>query len=257
VESGPFSIKKVHNSASLSLQEPEVDKTFTKKQGTKVQDKHTLAPRDNLQVYLQFLKPNPSDFDAWPDLAISSLRGSFLITYSNGHSEQVNLEAQLLRPQLSLWSEQVDEFSQLQEQDFGVVTVDRYRKVVLYLSNLTPVDAKWRLVYVKSQAKVNMGAKTVTRKEQENLSAKDDQEVFQFSVSEGMLLGPSTPVRRCFPGSAFPYIPTQRDPAAVQISFQPKLDVLYKSRFRVMVEGGPSADVVFKGRGTYREETDL
>jgi hypothetical protein len=96
----------------------------------------------------------------------------------------------------------------------------------------------------------------MTKKEVENQSSKDDQEVFQFSTSEGLLLGPSIPVRRCFPGSAFPYIPSDREPVQVVVSFQPKIDALYKSKFRVIVEGGPVTDVVLKGKGTYREEVD-
>lgn len=256
IESGPFTLKKVNNSASLSLQDPEEAKTMTSKKPTRVPDKHTLAPGDNLQVYIQLIKPNPADTDVWPELPVTELPGSFLVSYSNGHQERLALEARLMRPNIVVWSEQVDEFKQLQEQDFGVVTVDRTRKLTLYLSNETVVDAKWALVYVKTIPKAHLGAKTMTKKETENQSSKDDQEVFQFSTSEGLLQGPSVPVRRCFPGSAFPYIPTDREPAQVVVSFQPKIEALYKSKFRVMVEGGPATDVVLKGRGTYREEVD-
>ena len=256
VESGPFILKKVNNSAALSLQDPEEAKTMTSKKPTRVPDKHTLAPGDNLQVFIHLIKPSPSDTDAWPELPVAELFGSFLVTYNNGHTERLVLEARLLRPKVNIWSEQVDEFNQLKEQDFGVVTVDRTRKVTLYLSNETTVDAKWALVYVKTIPKAHQGAKTMTKKELENQSAKDDQEVFQFSTSEGVLLGPSVPIRRCFPGSAFPYIPTDREPAQVVVSFQPKLDVLYKSKFRVLVDGGPATEVILKGTGTYREEMD-
>ena len=37
---------------------------------------------------------------------------------------------------------------------------------------------------------------------------------------------------------------------------QPKKDILYKSRFRIIVEGGYSIDFVLKGRGSYMEEIE-
>lgn len=40
-----------------------------------------------------------------------------------------------------------------------------------------------------------------------------------------------------------------------KVSFQPKRNVHYRSRFRLTVRGGEGAEVVLEGTGTYRENT--
>lgn len=34
---------------------------------------------------------------------------------------------------------------------------------------------------------------------------------------------------------------------------QPKLNILYKSKYKILVKGGPSIQFHLKGRGTYEE----
>ena len=45
-------------------------------------------------------------------------------------------------------------------------------------------------------------------------------------------------------------------PQAIQVNFRPKKNVLYKSKFRFLVENGLPCDVILKGKGSYEEEHD-
>lgn len=40
----------------------------------------------------------------------------------------------------------------------------------------------------------------------------------------------------------------------LMIAFKPKKDVLYKSRFKILVENGEPLEFVLRGMGTYEEE---
>lgn len=74
IEEGPFMIVSAKSSASLYLQDYEggtvadkVEQLKLKRTSSNVpvtDQKHTLSPEDNLQVFLKFLKPNPNDPDA-------------------------------------------------------------------------------------------------------------------------------------------------------------------------------------------------
>lgn len=43
-------------------------------------------------------------------------------------------------------------------------------------------------------------------------------------------------------------------PAKLTVTFRPKKNVLYKSKFRFIVENGLACDVILKGKGSYEEE---
>ncbi|CAG9311669.1 unnamed protein product [Blepharisma stoltei] len=269
IENGPFMIVQAKSSAPIYLQDYEggavadkVEQLKLKKTSSNLpitEQKYTLAPEDNLQVFIKFLKPNLNDIDAWPLASRSSIGGSFLIRFSNGHEQRLKLEARLYRPKIIINSEQSDEFKKLIEQDFGIVNIQFSKKLSLFLSNVSPVDAKWRLNYVQYPKKKNTGWKTMTKQEKEDDTILDDPEVFQFSISEGVLKGPSVPLKYTPTGPALPQALNQdleKLPLQIQILFKPKLDKLYKSMFKIITEGGPDLDFVLKGRGSYLEEYD-
>jgi hypothetical protein len=213
VTDGPFVIAKVRSSASLYLQDYEggsiadvVERTKVKKQASSAASavqKHTLAPEDNLQVFIKLLKPNPADLDAWPMLPHCTLQGNLDLKFINGQVQKVRLEGHLYRPHLILHSLQVDELRALTEQDFGRVSVAELSKLTLYLSNLTQVSAAWRLTYLKYKPKA-VTSRLVTSKDRENASATDDPEVFIFSVSEGAVMGRTIPHSWIPSGPALP-----------------------------------------------------
>jgi len=65
------------------------------------------------------------------------------------------------------------------------------------------------------------------------------------------------PLSRTLP-SAWPHDDENRYlPTKVQITFAPERDLLYKSRFRIQVEGGEQLDFVCRGCGSYDEDDDI
>jgi hypothetical protein len=58
---------------------------------------------------------------------------------------------------------------------------------VFYLSNLTPVPAKWKLHYVKFLKKKIISKITLTKMEIENMKIIDDPSVWEFSVTSVIL----------------------------------------------------------------------
>jgi hypothetical protein len=267
IESGPFIITGFKNSAALALQDYEggsvadaVENLKLKKSSSNLPlvQKHVLAPEDNLMIGLKFIKPNPNDLDAWPEVARSTVKGRLAIKFSNNEEQFVNLEARLYRPKLLMSSFQCDEFKNLTEQDFGVVNTQHYKKITIFMVNVSPVDAKWELKYLKFPKKPASKLKTMTKKEVEDAGIVDDSEVFVFSVSEGNLPGPSIPLKMTPTGPAAPLPNCAEDklPIAIHIMFKPKLAVLYKSLYRIVVKGGPDIDFVLKGTGSFEEHHD-
>lgn len=91
--------------------------------------------------------------------------------------------------------------------------VDCFKTIKLYLSNITEVTAKWSLNYVKFPKKVTMSKYTETQWEAENLKKVDDPDVFEFSVSGGMLKGKSLPLRVVPAGLCVPPVPMNDEEA--------------------------------------------
>jgi len=84
----------------------------------------------------------------------------------------------------------------MDELDFGTVHIDKSRTIRLYLSNITDVNGRWRLNYVTFPKKATVGYSTTTAWEMENMQKQDDPDVFEFSVTEGILKGKSLPLRK-------------------------------------------------------------
>ena len=95
----------------------------------------------------------------------------------------------------------------LDEIDFGIVNVDKFRTIKVFLSNTTELTSKWKLNYVKFPKKSTIGYNTLTPWEKENLEKEDDPDVFEFSLTEGLLKGPSLPLRKLPEGLNGPPVP--------------------------------------------------
>uniref|UniRef100_A0A0G4HXS3 MSP domain-containing protein n=1 Tax=Chromera velia CCMP2878 TaxID=1169474 RepID=A0A0G4HXS3_9ALVE len=108
---------------------------------------------------------------------------------------------------------------------------------------------------------------TITLEEVENACSVDDPSVFIFSAATGNLVGPSrakTERLLALPlGPALPRPPDREDnagspePAVVDIAFRPHDRILYRSRFRLLVEGGHSVDFFLTGCGSFDEFDDV
>jgi hypothetical protein len=202
--------------------------------------------------------------------------------------QRVSLLATSFRPRISLWPlpapeqpigpprERADEPPWGQPQtvvvDFGYVhvssSITQQRAIILV--NDTGVVARWRLLHVgrkQLQPPKNAG---LTVREEEDLKARDDKDAFEFDSCEGEVLGPSKDSLDNRTGKREPYtwpkpVAFQRplapgekeyEPQQIGITFRPKKNELYKSRFRIQVEHGLSIDFFCKGCGSYDEEDD-
>jgi hypothetical protein len=81
----------------------------------------------------------------------------------------------------------------------------------------------------------------------------DDPSVFAFSATSGVLAGPTPPLDAA-PAAALRATPGLPQPLRLEVSFTPRRDAVYQSRFRLAVRAGESFEIVVVGRGTYAEE---
>ena len=72
----------------------------------------------------------------------------------------------------------------MDELDFGVVNVDKFRTIKVFLTNVTEPTARWKLNYVSFPKKQTIGYSTLTPWEQENMEKTDDPDAFEFSGTD-------------------------------------------------------------------------
>jgi len=138
-----------------------------------------------VEIHVKFKTPSPSDSEEWPMIMKNQRQGELIAYFANGDQQRLNLTGQLLRPKLDMLTEKPSKNDKaLDELDMGIVHVDKFRTVKVYLSNVTQVTAKWKLNYVKFPKKSTIGYSTTTPWEIENMEKKDDPDVFEFSVTE-------------------------------------------------------------------------
>ena len=210
------------------------------------------------------LPKEPSILEAAKSRLKTQYRGALVLTFSNGTVQRIGLRADVLRPILvaappTMW--------------FGNVHVERTSSDTLHVANPTRVDAEWKLQHMpvpppKKRVQIDATALGLA-KEGESFSLAalglkpppesprevpvDDPEVFSFSTTRGVLPGPTAPlgVAEALPlrssGGKTPLLP-------IHVTFKPKLDKLYRSRFRLYVRKGEGFDVVISGHGSYHEE---
>ena len=170
--------------------------------------------------------------------------------------------------------------------DFRVVRTDGSSRLVVFLSNPTEVDAVWTLRHVPRGARASDGIDGDNARP----DSLDDPSVFEFSEETGSVRGPSLPLRTaaaCVPkdfnrtnDALFTQTVTAltwrdaggaaavttldaalakeaaanpRAPRPVGVTFKPKTNRRYCSRFRFCVEEGEGFDVVFQGAGSFEE----
>lgn len=125
-----------------------------------------------------------------------------------------------MRPKLELLTEKPSKNDKaLDELDLGIVNIDKFRTIKVYLSNITDVTARWKLNYVNFPKKATIGYSTTTPWEVENMNKTDDPDVFEFSTTEvnifieltflskGVLKGKSLPLRKMPEGLSVPPVP--------------------------------------------------
>lgn len=141
------------------------------------------------------------------------------------------LDAILMRPKLILLTEKPSKNGKaMDELDFGTVHIDKSRTIRLYLSNITDVNGRWRLNYVTFPKKATVGYSTTTAWEMENMQKQDDPDVFEFSMTEGILKGKSLPLRKLPEGlNALPVPKDEEEkkylPQTLLVNFRVRINV--------------------------------
>eukprot|EP01022_Parablepharisma_sp_SALTPOND_P019030 TRINITY_DN319_c0_g1_i1.p1 TRINITY_DN319_c0_g1~~TRINITY_DN319_c0_g1_i1.p1 ORF type:complete len:594 (-),score=60.83 TRINITY_DN319_c0_g1_i1:131-1912(-) len=186
----------------------------------RVQTLFNLLPGTFLDVMCKIMRPDPKNHDEWPLMLRVIKTGTLIMNYSNGSIEQIVLEANLLRPHLTIHVKGAKKNELAEDEfDFGTVYIDKEKSkdVVLFLKNESKVTAKWTLNYVKILPKSTLGHKTITRLERENIDKTDDQSVFAFSASDvyflynsktsiqGTIQGPSSEITWVPQGESVPH----------------------------------------------------
>jgi len=246
----------------------------------------SVPPKACVIVHLQFVAPPPRE---WGDKAITQISGKFLLHYPGGNEDQfIELQANCYKPSFGirlvpklLKSTVPDDAlpwgpprPPVVEFDYSHVQASTQATRQILLFNESYIPGKWRLFHVARTQKrpPELG---LTLAEVEEHGAADQPSVFSFDVVEGVLAGPTKdsaypypdraprpelrvmPLSRTLP-SAWPHDDEWRYlPTKVLITFLPERDLLYKSRFRIQVEGGESVDFLCRGCGSYDEEDDV
>ena len=134
---GPYIITTVRTSASQMLVDTEALK------GTRKElNRYTLAPRDNIEISLNFIKPSSEE---WPVVDEHVIDGQLLICYTNGQTQEIRLETSIHRPWIRLIADQQYKSKNLKEQWLGWVHRDQKKKYEITVGNDSEVEAKWTL----------------------------------------------------------------------------------------------------------------
>jgi hypothetical protein len=144
-----------------------------------------LQPLKVLEMEVKFLAPSPFSNEEWPNTIKNERHGELVAYFSNGDVQKLSLDGFLLRPKLEFLTEKRSKNDKaVDELDFGVVNVDKFRTIRVFLANVTEPTAKWKLNYVAFPKKSTIGYSTTTPWEIENMEKTDDPDVFEFSVTE-------------------------------------------------------------------------
>lgn len=212
----------------------------------------SLPPGESVELEIVFLpstfvesassrKKNPLE---------TTMEGQLLASFVNGHVQSIPLFGQFLRPMIVISPS---------EYDFGTVHISRSRQIRLYLSNPTQVDAEWKIQHRPVPIPHTRAQKAAAELA---LKAKDEPQVFEISISNGKLNGPTLPL-----GSAGYQLPLdgnrtaeavfsttgRADPFEIVVTFHPREEIRYKCRFHVDVRQGSGFDFVLEGCGTLEE----
>lgn len=162
----------------------------------------------------------------------SSVNGKITITYNNGAKQDIPIEAHELRPMLIV-----------KPVVFNYETVNTFDKktTTIYLMNPTEVDVNWSLSHIPH---VNPDFPDFT----------DDPSVFSFSVTEGRLIGPCYSIESGESHLPITINKPEKMPLAINVTFHPKQNIFYESRYRFTVEQAEPVDIVLYGFGTYEDQ---
>jgi len=150
--------------------------------------KFNLIPGSLVELFIEFEGYNEKDHENWPLAPIARLPGMITINYANGDFQTIELEGSLLRPVLQLNTVGFEGRKAEEVIEFELTHIKNVSQKVLYLSNISKVPAKWKLNYLKYPTKNTIAMATMTKLEIEDREKTDDPSVFEFSVTEVIII---------------------------------------------------------------------
>jgi hypothetical protein len=185
---------------------------------------YNIIPNSNLKVEIKFLQPNPSNEAEWSYQLLCQKSGRMTVLFENNEYLDYNLLALLKRPKIILSTTGNESIQSLNLIEFGLVNCESFRKTTIYISNVSEVDTRWSINYVKHVPKKNYGHGTMTNEEKEDIQKTDDASVFNFSISEGLISGPSNQLINIPHNPLMPRIYNKNDN-----KYQPvKIEIMFK-----------------------------
>ena len=219
---------------------------------------YNIIPNSNLKVDIKFLIPNVNDEKNWPMTLVNEKNGKMNVTYENGELETYYLKAYLKRPRILLSLTGNESVESLDYIDFGYVNCASKKTEKIYLLDDTEVDTNWKINYIKFTPKKIFGHGTLTKEEKEDIEMSDDDSVFIFDITDGIIYGPSEMLINLPIGPLLPKVETTESkkykPLIINVTFCPKKNVLYKCRYKITTGTGNTIDFLLKGYGSYLEE---
>lgn len=187
-------------------------------------DEYNIIPNSNLKLDVKFIAPNVEDENEWPMTLVNEKHGLLKIQFENGDISEYLLTAILRRPRLTLSVTGNEAVEGPNFVYFGYVNCESQRKHSLFLTNETEVETKWSINYIKFTPKKTYGHGTITKEEKEDLEKTDDPDVFHFSITQGLIPGPSHQLTSIPLGPALPQVYNEKSNKLLPV----KIEVLFK-----------------------------
>lgn len=185
-----------------------------------------IIPKSNLKLDVKFLAPDPTNEPEWPMVLINEKFGKIKVVFENGEINEFFLKAVLKRPRIKLSTTGNDSIESPNFVDFGFTNCESYKKYSIFIKNETEVESKWTINYIKFTGKKIYGHGTITKDEKEDIEKTDDPDVFQFSVSNGIIYGPSDALINV----PLSYLPKVKNPNNEK--YKPvKIEIMFKVKY--------------------------
>ncbi|EGR30591.1 hypothetical protein IMG5_128580 [Ichthyophthirius multifiliis] len=244
---GPFLIEKIEsNSQKNFLFQNSLLKTSKKELPLEsLKTAFWLEKNSHFSLLIKFSPSNQIYFQ----------EGKLIILFENGDTQEIRLQGKILKPQIEVNFAEFENVQADNLQDFGITHIKDTKKLRFFIANQSKVPASWKICHVKNPfRKYKQILDTMTQEDYENNNTIDDLEVFSFSKNEGFLNGPSVPIKKWPNCLALPSENTQKrniqegiSPQDVFVCFQPKKNVIYKSKFKICIENGDDVYFILKG----------
>ena len=185
---------------------------------------YNINPKQNLKVEIKAVSPDPKNHEEWPISLVNEKHGKLICIFENSEIQEYYLTSVLRRPRISISVTGNDAIEGGNYIFFGYVNCESFKKSVLFIKNETDVYSDWSINYHKFLSKKTHGYGTTTKDEREDMEMHDDPDVFLFSVTSGVIPGPSLPLVNIPLGPCLPKVDNfERDkllPMKVEIMFK-------------------------------------